>query len=124
MLPHVPQLRLSLKRLTHSPPHRVLEFPEQVVPHTPLLQTCPEAHWNPQPSQLDGSLRSSAQYAVGPVPHVTYGATQEDSQAPALQNWPAGHASPQAPQFKLSLSKSTQVPVQTALDEPVHVFAH
>jgi hypothetical protein len=70
-VPQAPQFRLSLEVSTHSPLQTVIVVPLQVVPQTPLSQTCPDGHFSPHPSQLEGSLRSSAQYAEAPVPQMT-----------------------------------------------------
>lgn len=109
--PHIPQLRASLERLTHTPLQLVCPV-EHVVDavHAPALHVWPVGHTRPHIPQLLVSRAVSAQVlpqGVKPGMHMLV------TQAPAVQLCPAAQARPQEPQWLALLCVSTQAPAQS-----------
>lgn len=114
-VPQDPQLRLSVWRSTHAPPHWV--FPAAVL-HEPVQVPAVHSVFRgqrfPQPPQLAGSFWVSVQARPQSVsvPQV---------QALLTQLAPAGHGELQAPQLFASLARSTQALLQSVSAGPASV---
>lgn len=118
VVPQVPQLRLFVSRLTHTPlqsvsPAAVLQVPVQ----TPAVQSVPPGQRSPQPPQLRGLVCVSVHESPQSVsaPHV---------QAPATQSAPVGQGELHAPQLFASFWRLTHAPehsVSAGPESDVHV---
>jgi hypothetical protein len=106
----VPDSQSQLFEQVPSSPTGVMQAPLQLIwpegQHRPLLQKLPPPQMSagvvvPQPPQLLGSVCSSTQAWVAPVPQRLFGLLQ--TQLPVLQS-PLVQVVPQAPQLVLVLS--------------------
>jgi hypothetical protein len=118
MVPHEPQLRLSVDVSTHE----LKLLPKNAIVHAvnPLLHTMPPslvAHVPPEHTALplqrlpqEPQLLLSVCVLTQALPHCVSPAPQE--QLPLLHAPPVGHWCPQLPQFTASVCRSTHALLQ------------
>jgi hypothetical protein len=107
VVPHVPQLPLSVASLTHMPEHNAQgDTLGAGHAHMPFWQVSPPLHavvqlpqWFESVCSLTHEPEQSAKFALHVVVH-----------APVWQTWPDAHLVPQAPQWLASEFRSTHEP--------------
>ena len=108
VVPHVPQLLLSVCRFVHVPAQSVngAAHTHELFEHVRL-----PPHVAMQLPQLTLFVDRFEQVAARPTPHWVVGGTQETTHVPSEQSGAvAGHALPHAPQFALFAVRTTQLP--------------
>ena len=134
MLPHawvhVPQLPLSVARLTQTPvlPVGQKVWPDVVQAQAPVEQTALSGQSRPQPPQLLPSLWTLTSHPLAGLPSQSkYPALHDEiAQAPASpapvaqyhEALPPMHFLPQPPQLFRSVDSSTHAPLHIARGEP------
>ena len=111
--PHAPQLRASLARFTHAPPHAVVPAGQPpLVVHIPAVQRWPEAQ----------SL-SARHMGLASAPASTPASALLDVHTPATHDRPAAHDEPHAPQLRGSLARLTHAPLHAVRPIPQPLLA-
>jgi hypothetical protein len=110
VVPHAPQLLLSVCVLTQAPVHT--DCPPGHA-QRPISQLWPVTQAVPQAPQLAASVWTSTQIMRPPVMQMRFGVVHEIAHAPLTQSWPEGQAVAHAPQLAGSLAVSTQRPMQS-----------
>jgi hypothetical protein len=114
VVPHAPQLPLSVFSLTQVPLQSERAVSVQV--QTPVWHVVVPGQTIPQPPQFALLVAVSTQLR----PHWVVVPGHWAMHAPALQNSPVAQATPHPPQLSGSLSVNTQLPPQS-FDPPEHM---
>ena len=103
VVPHAPQLALSVCRFAQLAPHTVSPAP-QFGRHVPAEHAWPAGQCVPHAPQLWSSVRRFTHS----VPHAVCPAGHDTLHIPAMQTLPAGQTVPQVPQLERSDARSAQ----------------